>query len=71
MKQIISKIIQKALKELDVNLKNEEIEEFIEVPPSTEMGDYAFPCFFLAEKLKQNPNQIALEVREKIGRDLI
>ena len=31
------------------------------------MGDYSFPCFFLAEKLKDNPSQIAIELREKIG----
>ncbi|MFA4953089.1 MAG: arginine--tRNA ligase [Candidatus Pacearchaeota archaeon] len=67
MKRLISEIIQKALEELNVKLKKEEIENFIEIPPSTEMGDYAFPCFFLAEKLKQNPNEIALEIREKIG----
>ena len=67
MKQLISEIIQKALEKLNVKLKKEEIEKFIEIPPSAEMGDYAFPCFFLAEKLKQNPHQIAIELREKIG----
>lgn len=67
MKQLISEIIQKALKELNIKLRKEEIEKLIEIPPSTEMGDYAFPCFFLAEKLKQNPNEIALGIRERIG----
>lgn len=67
MKEEISNILKKALKELDVELDQKEIEKFIEVPPSSEMGDYAFPCFFLAEKLKQEPNQIALLIREKIG----
>ena len=67
MKQLISEIIQKALEELNLKLKKEEIEKFIEIPPSTEMGDYAFPCFFIAGKLKQDPNEIALELREKIG----
>jgi len=67
MKQLISEMIQKALEKLNVKLKKDEIEKFIEIPPSTEMGDYAFPCFFLAEKLKQNPHQIAVELREKIG----
>mgnify|MGYP001575011798 FL=1 len=67
MKEEISNILKKALKELDVELDQKEIEKFIEAPPSSEMGDYAFPCFFLAEKLKQEPNQIALLIREKIG----
>ncbi|MBU1129586.1 MAG: arginine--tRNA ligase [Nanoarchaeota archaeon] len=66
MKEEVIKILHKALKEMDVNLKKQEIEKFIEIPPSTEIGDYAFPCFFLAEKLKQDPKQIALQIREKI-----
>ncbi len=67
MKEEISSILKKALKELDVELDQKEIEKFIELPPSSEMGDYAFPCFFLASKLKEEPNQIALLIREKIG----
>ncbi len=67
MKEQIIKLLKQALKEKDVELKEEEIEKFLEIPPALEMGDYAFPCFFLAEKLKQEPRQIALEVREKIG----
>jgi len=67
MKKRIVKILKKALKEKKVKLKDEEIENFLEIPPSPSMGDYAFPCFFLAEKFKQEPSQIALEIREKIG----
>jgi len=67
MKSLILKLLKKALKEKGVKLDKEEIEKFIELPPSSDMGDYAFPCFFLAEKLKQEPTQIALELREKIG----
>ncbi len=66
MKARVINLLQKALKEKKIKLKIEEIEKLIEVPPSQEMGDYAFPCFFLSEKLKQDPHQIALEVREKI-----
>ena len=67
MKGIIALIIKKALKELNVDFKKEEIEDYIEIPPSSEMGDYAFPCFFLAGKLKEDPNQIAIELRSKMG----
>lgn len=38
----------------------------IEVPPSPEMGDYAFPCFLLAKELKKSPNEIAKDIGEKI-----
>jgi arginyl-tRNA synthetase len=67
MKELVIKILKKALKEKNIRLKGEEIEKSLETPPSPDMGDYAFPCFFLAKKLKQEPSQIALEIREKIG----
>ncbi len=67
MKEEIIKVLQKALKKIDIKLKKQEIKNFLEIPPSTEMGDYAFPCFFLAEKLKQEPRQIALQIREQIN----
>ena len=31
------------------------------------MSPYAFPCFFLSEKLKEEPHEIAIEIRKKIG----
>ena len=62
MKQIIVDLLARTTK-----LKKEEIEKLIEIPPSQEMGDYAFPCFFLAAKLKMSPDEIALKIREKIG----
>lgn len=67
MKKRIIKLLNQALKEKDIELKEGEIKKFLEVPPTLEMGDYAFPCFFLAGKLKQEPKQIALEIRNKIG----
>ena len=67
MKEQVIKLIKKALKEKRVKLKDEEIEKLLEIPPTADMGDYAFPCFFLAEKLKEEPRQIALQIREKIG----
>lgn len=67
MKQSIVKILEKALKKLKVKLKKEEIEALISIPPTPEMGDYAFPCFLIAEKLKLSPHEAALELREKIG----
>lgn len=48
-------------------LSIEEIQSLIEIPPSPEIGDYAFPCFILAKHLKKNPVQIALELSKKIS----
>jgi arginyl-tRNA synthetase len=67
MRKLIIKLLENILKEKKINLKKEEIENLIEIPPSNEMGDYAFPCFILSKKLKKNPNQIALEIKKKIS----
>lgn len=67
MKEEIAKVLLKALKEKEVILKIEEIEKLIEIPPNQDLGDFSFPCFFLVGKLKKEPHQIALEIREKIG----
>ncbi len=67
IKSLIAKILRKTLKEEGINLTEEEIEKLLETPPPSQLGDYAFPCFFLAEKLKKEPKEIALELRKKIG----
>ncbi len=43
-----------------------ELEEYIEIPPNSEMGDFAFPCFKLARTLRKAPPAIAAELKEKI-----
>ena len=66
MKKLVVRILKKALKEKGINLRKEEIENMIEIP-IPERGDYAFPCFFLAERFKAEPEQIALDLRKKMG----
>ncbi|MEK6906131.1 MAG: arginine--tRNA ligase [Nanoarchaeota archaeon] len=66
MKEEVVKLLKKILEQKGVKLDSKEIEGYIEVPPSAEMGDYAFPCFFLAGKLKDNPAKIAAELRKEI-----
>lgn len=47
--------------------KNIKINEFdLEVPPDSDFGDYALPCFSFAKELKKSPVQIAKELAEKI-----
>ncbi len=41
----------------------------LEVPPNTDMGDYAFPCFTLAKEWKRSPNDIAQELSKKFKPD--
>ena len=49
-----------------VNIDTNELEGYIEVPPDSALGDYAFPCFKLAKELKKAPQMIANEIKEKI-----
>ena len=52
-----------------INLDKNEIEQYIEIPPQSDMGDFAFPCFKLAKTLRKSPVQIADEIKEKISED--
>ena len=63
-KKIIGEKIAKAA-ELDVS----EITSYIEIPPNTDLGDYAFPCFKLAKALRKAPPMIANEIKENIKID--
>lgn len=62
MKQTISALLSK-----ETSLSKKEIENLIEIPPSQDLGDYAFPCFTLAKQFKKNPNQISEELAKKIS----
>ncbi|TCU67460.1 arginyl-tRNA synthetase [Tissierella praeacuta] len=48
-------------------LTEEEISSLIEVPPSYDMGDYAFPVFRLAKAFRKAPPVIAEELADKFG----
>ena len=50
-----------------VEMPDNEIEGFIEIPNNTENGDYAFPCFKLAKTLKKSPNLIADDLKLNIN----
>lgn len=49
-----------------INLNKKEIESLLEIPLNEKFGDYAFPCFVLAKKLKKAPQEIAKEVANKL-----
>lgn len=61
-----SKVVDLIAEHVDV-LTKEEINQFLEIPPKVEMGDYAFPCFRLAKSFRKAPQVIAEEVKDKIG----
>ncbi|MCR6515155.1 MAG: arginine--tRNA ligase [Clostridium sp.] len=53
----------------NVELNVEDIKKLIEIPPKSEMGDYAFPCFQLAKVMRKAPNMISEEIAGKINRE--
>ena len=60
--------IAKAISKI-TNTDEQELKNYIEIPPSSDLGDYAFPCFKLAKSLKKAPPVIAQEIKEKIDID--
>lgn len=54
MRDVIVNLLSKHTK-----FSKEQISNLIEIPPSSDLGDYAFPCFILAKELKKNPVEIA------------
>lgn len=52
-------------------VEKHDVESYIEIPPSEEMGDLAFPCFTLAKKMKKPPAVIARELESAIATDTV
>jgi len=61
--EIISSI-EKVLSELKYKCEIK-----LEIPPSEEMGDFAFPCFLLAPIAKKSPIDIAKEISSRIEKN--
>lgn len=52
-----------------LNLGQEFLAEFIEIPPQKELGDFSLPCFKLIDKSLSNPFFIAKEIKKKFKSD--
>ena len=63
-KRIIGEKIAKA-----AEIEEKEVTSYIEIPPNTDLGDFAFPCFKLAKVMRKAPPIIAAELKEKIEVD--
>lgn len=66
-KEEIAKIIANHVEGLELS----EIQDMIEVPQDSKMGDYAFPCFRLAKVLRKAPPLIAKGIAEGISGEAI
>ena len=62
MKDLIVKLLAAELTE---HLEEDVIDRLVEIPPSPEMGDFAFPCFSLARIYRKSPVSIADELMKK------
>ena len=65
MKQVVVDLLSQEIK-----LPGKEIGNLIEIPPNDTLGDYAFPCFFLAKIEKKSPLLIAENLVEKLRKKL-
>ncbi|RQD70084.1 MAG: arginine--tRNA ligase [Tindallia sp. MSAO_Bac2] len=66
MNQFKKMIAENIAEELE-NFTAEEIFDWIENPPNSDLGDYAFPCFRLAKSFRKAPQAIASELADKIN----
>ncbi|MDR4505409.1 MAG: arginine--tRNA ligase [Candidatus Scalindua sp.] len=53
----------------EISLPPDKIKELLEQPPDNKMGDYALPCFSLAQQLRKDPKKIAAELSQKLVPD--
>ena len=65
MKSIIVKLIAK-----EVKLKVVDVENLVEVPPKSNMGDFAFPCSGLSKSLRKSPMVIAEDLAKSLRKKL-
>lgn len=61
-----SEVVDKIKSQVDI-LSLEEIDNLVEIPPSYDMGDFAFPVFKLAKEFRKAPPAIAEELAEKLN----
>lgn len=50
----------------ELSIEKHRILEIIEVPPDPKLGDYSMPCFIFSKELKKSPQNIALELKDKL-----
>ena len=62
MKEDVSKVIEKVVGIMDVC----QIQDLLETPPDSSMGDMALPCFSFAKAMHKSPAIIAAEIKEAL-----
>ncbi|MGR3317364.1 MAG: arginine--tRNA ligase [Candidatus Anammoxibacter sp.] len=65
VKNINDFITESVKSEFQVELSGKQVEDLLEVPPDSAMGDYALPCFVLAKQIKKSPKMVAETLAQK------
>lgn len=66
MEKYIINFLDDFFRKQEININKKKILEIVEIPPSPNLGDYAFPCFILSKELKKSPDKIAEDFSSKM-----
>ena len=59
-RQLVQQAVYEALKDIDeITISPEQVQQMVEIPKNSQLGDFAFPTFRLAKQLHQAPVKIA------------
>ena len=66
-RQLVQQAVYEALKNLDeITISPEQVQQMVEIPKNSQLGDFAFPTFRLAKQLRQAPVKIAQNLAKEV-----
>ena len=66
-RQLVQQAVYEALKNLDeITISPEQVQQMVERPKNSQLGDFAFPTFRLAKQLHQAPVKIAQNLAKEV-----
>ena len=65
--QLVQQVIYNSLKDVDnLTISPEQVQQMVEIPKNSQLGDFAFPTFRLAKQLHQAPVEIAKNLAKDV-----
>ena len=66
-RQLVQQAVYEALKNLnEITISPEQVQQMVEIPKNSQLGDFAFPTFRLAKQLRQAPVKIAQNLAKEV-----
>lgn len=66
-RQLVQQAVYEALKDIDeLTISPEQVQQMVEIPKNSQLGDFAFPTFRLAKQLHQAPVKIAQNLVKEV-----